>query len=71
MYSSIPVKFILFCILFISTVCSQEVVEGPPYLIGVVKNRFLKYKIQDEEIYNGTLYFANWVNKQGGLKYLL
>lgn len=69
MHSHTVLFLVLFLILSLSLfVNAQEEAEfDGTYKIGVVKDRYLKYKIQDEEIFNGTVYFANWVNKNGGL----
>jgi hypothetical protein len=40
------------------------------FKVGLVCDKFLKYAEQDILIYNGTLWWANWVNSRGGLVYL-
>lgn len=71
---------LFFFFLFVSTIHSQTnddnfntttINDSNTYKIGVVQDKFLKYVPQDLEIYNGCAYFADWVNRQGGLRYLI
>jgi hypothetical protein len=64
MFKLFHIVIVLLCILGINN--AQET-----FKIGMVNDQFLKYAQQDNQIYNGTMWWANWVNKQGGLMYLI
>jgi hypothetical protein len=58
--------YLVFCLAFIN---HHVYGSTPTFKIGLVKDNFLDYATTDTEIFAGTVYWAHWINSNGGLQY--
>jgi ABC-type branched-subunit amino acid transport system substrate-binding protein len=63
-----------FSILFISLILSLTAVRGQigeNFKVGLVADEYGTFSVQDTEVKEGVLFWAKWMNDQGGLLYLV